>query len=122
MIDERLQRTEFARGLRGIKAAEGEQDTAGERLGIHSRADDETCAFNVCVLRHRDIDLWTGLLLESAFADVGDDTDDAGGLFPGAVREFSNRVFAGPLATRGRLINDDDRLVGRGVAPREIAA
>jgi hypothetical protein len=93
MIDERLQRTEAARGLRRIEAAERDQDTAGESVRIHSGADDESCAFDVRVLRHRDVDLGTGLLLESAFADVGDDTDDAGRLASGAVREFSNSVL-----------------------------
>ncbi len=47
MIHKRLQRAEATRGLRRIEAAERDQDTAGESVRIHSRADDERCAFDV---------------------------------------------------------------------------
>ena len=117
MIDKRLQRAGVGCGLRRVEPAERDQDIAGESLRIHAGTDDERCAFDIWVLGHRDVDLGTGLLLESAFADVGDDTDDTGGFARGAVREFSNRVFTGPLAACARFISDNDQLFVRCVVP-----
>jgi hypothetical protein len=47
MIDERLQRTEAACGLRGIETAKRDQDTTGESIRFHSRAHDKSCAFSI---------------------------------------------------------------------------
>ena len=53
------------------------------------RSNDKSCALDVGVLGHGNIDLRARVLFESAFPDVGDYTDDAGRLVSRAFR----RVF-----------------------------
>src|SRR5208283_247920 len=68
------------------------------------------------------IDLGAGMLLHTALANVGYDSNDARVAIADTLGQAPHRVLARPVAAGGGLVDDNHVLAGVGVLPAKIAA